>query len=245
MHTQRKTFTTWNKLNTFATNGLLDRVSLINRHFKSPLCVYNVNYPAPIFSLCELTNINLPKLHALSNLELLDTEKNKHDLIMFSPFLQWTQDVPGMLRQAYNTLNDDGFFIACFFGQDTLCELKEVCARVDLQYNQGLVQRFIPMIHAKDAAMLMQRAGFQDSTSDVDHLIQSTSSIENLISKLRDSGFSQHVTKTTTLLPRTFYYEANKHYNEKFQVSKSDLRITIDLIFVCGWKNINIVRIAC
>jgi hypothetical protein len=246
---KRLVYKTWNEFESHWVVGLADRLSLIKKVFHNPLFVYPGFLPlSELFqSQAELTHI---PFHAIKSLEVLDLPAASHDLILFSPFLQWTQDVPGMLAQAYQALAEDGFFVACFFGQDTLIEFKAVCAALDLGYTQGLQQRFLPTIHTKDAGMLMQRAGFASPTADIEHLCFSVPTVESLLGRLRDSGVNNtkgnmHQTYIpTTLLPRAFLVEANCAYAALYPHLAGGLNVTVDLIFICGWKQSNLKAVS-
>lgn len=234
---KRINFGSWRQLEPYWTDGLIERTSLIRRSFSNPILVYPDFLPA----LC-CRNFQNTSVHTISSIEVLGLSSGKHDLILFAPFLQWTQDVPGMLKQAYQALANEGFFVACFFGQDTLIEFKSICAEFDLKYMQGMQQRFLPTIHAKDAGMLIQRAGFSSPTSDVEHLCFSLESVQELISKLRGSGLTngktnQHIQHLSTRsLPKHFSQEIQSSYIKQHPHSVSGINVSVDLIFMCGWK---------
>lgn len=238
---KRTNFTSWQELEQHWFDGLAERVSLIRYPFSNPIFVHPEFLPFPIPQ-----GLDKAVIHRMLSLETLDLPRDNYDLILFSPFLQWTQDVPGMLKQAYDTLKENGFFVGCFFGQDTLIEFKSVCAEFDLKHTEGLQQRFLPMIHTKDAGMLMQRAGFSGPTADIEHLSFSMRSAENLVKRLRESSVNNakknmhqlHI--PTTMLPRTFLAEANYAYAEQYPHPSGGINVTIDLIFMCGWKQTNL-----
>lgn len=234
---KRIDFHSWQQLEQHWVDGLVERVSLIRRVFSNSVFVHPEFLPLPsseFTSQCSLI--------AITSLETLNLPTGVHDLILFSPFIQWTQDVPGILKQAYLALAEDGFFVACFFGQDTLIEFKSVCAELDLKYTQGLQQRFLPTIHAKDAGMLMQRAGFASPTSDIEHLSFSVPSVDNLVRSLRGSGVNNAKANvhqpyiSTTMLPRSFLVDANSAYAVQHPHPLGGISVTVDLIFMCGWK---------
>ncbi len=234
---RRINFSSWKQLEQHWTDGLAERVSLIKRPFSNPIFVHPEFLPLP-----QSDFISQGSTHGVTSLETLNLPADTHDLILFSPFLQWTQDVPGMLKQAYGALAEDGFFVTCLFGQDTLIEFKSICAELDLKHTQGLQQRFLPTIHAKDAGMLMQRAGFASPTSDIEHLSLSVTSVENLVERLRDSGVNNAKENVhqpyipTTLLSRAFLVEANSAYAAQYPHTSGGMNVTIDLIFMCVWK---------
>ena len=234
---KRINFDSWQELEQHWFDGLAERISLITSPFSNSIFVHPQFLPLPESKLNSQSST-----HLITSLETLNLPTDTHDLILFSPFLQWTQDVPGMLKQAYHSLKEDGFFVACFFGQDTLIEFKSVCAELDLKHTEGLQQRFLPTIHALDAGMLMQRAGFSSPTSDIEHISFSVTSVENLVERLRDSGVNNakknlhQLYILTTMLPRAFLAEANYAYAEQYPHPSGGINVTIDLIFVCGWK---------
>lgn len=237
-------FSSWKLLEPHWSDGLAERVSLIKHPFSNAIFVHPEFLPFPESSIATLSST-----HSITSLEALNLPAAKHDLVLFSPFLQWTQDVPGMLLQARRALKEGGFFVGCFFGQDTLIEFKSVCAELDLKYTQGLHQRFLPTIHAKDAGMLMQRAGFASPTSDIEHLCFSVPSVECLVSNLRDSTLTNakrnsHIPYIpTTRLPRNFMVEANQSYTRQYPHSSGGINVTVDLIFMCGWKQADLKTI--
>ncbi len=256
MNPNRLTFNTWNTFIPHWVDGLAERASLIRRSFHAPILVHPTFLPIPPSErLSILLNEPLQSsppshkpipVHSLHDLETLSlharnissppsTNIMQHDLILLSPFLQWTRDVPGMLVQIYQSLAEGGFFVGCFFGQDTLCEFKHVCADLDIHHHGGLCQRFLPMIHAKDAGALLQRAGFSCPTADIEHLTYHIPHVIDLIHALRNSGFNQTLITTHPSLPRTFLTDANKIYQSRYANTRG-LPVSIDLIFICGWK---------
>jgi len=244
----RATYASWKNLSTYWVDGLAERVSLIKQPFVRPILVHPefLPFPEQVTNYPDLTSV---QLHRTSNIEVLGLPAGAHDLILFSPFLQWTHDVPGMLAQAHHALPEGGFFVACFFGQDTLCEFKSVAAALDLEHTKGLQQRFLPTIHTKDAGMLMQRAGFESPTADIEHLVFSASSVEVLVDCLRDSALTNSKNNTpishiqNRALPRTFLAEANRIYSAQYPHKTAGITITVDLIFMCGWKNSSLMRV--
>ena len=230
---QRLTYQAWKELEPYWLDGLVERISIVTRPFASPILVHPSFLPLPD----PLLSLDI-QLHGINSLETLNIPTNMHDLILLSPFLQWTHDVPGVLAQAHHALAEGGFFVGCFFGQDTLVEFKSVCATLDFEQNQGLQQRFLPTIHTKDAGMLMQRAGFASPTADIEHLNFSVPSVAVLVEKLRNSGVNHIFTKRDkiAMLPRSFCAKANDLYQTNYPHSAGGLDVTIELIYICGWK---------
>ena len=240
----RINFNSWKQLEPHWVDGLAERVSLIKRPFSNPIFVHPEFLPLP-----QSEFISRSSLHAIASLETLNLPADTHDLILFSPFIQWTQDVPGILKQACLALPENGFFVGCFFGQDTLIEFKSVCAEIDLKHTQGLQQRFLPTIHAKDAGMLMQRAGFASPTADIEHFSFSVPSVYNLVKSLRDSCMNNAKAKLhqphipTTMLPFSFFTDANSAYAVQYPHPSGGISVTVDLIFMCGWKEPDLMAV--
>ncbi|MDP5012520.1 MAG: hypothetical protein NWQ29_02305, partial [Alphaproteobacteria bacterium] len=87
-------------------------------------------------------------------------------------------------------------------------------------------------------------------TSDIEHFCFSVPSVEYLVSNLRDSTLTNtkknsHIPYLpTTRLPRNFMIEANQSYVRQYPHSSGGINVTIDLIFMCGWKQADLKAIA-
>src|SRR5690606_20806309 len=81
--------------------------------------------------------------------ELLPFCEKSFDLIVSNCNLHFLNDLPGFLLQIRKLLKEKGFFIATFFGGETLKNLREVFYQSELECYGGVSPRIIPFIDVK------------------------------------------------------------------------------------------------
>ena len=107
------------------------------------------------------------------------------DLVLSAMALHWVNDLPGTLVQINRILKPDGLFLAAMLGGGTLWQLRQALAAAESEIEGGLSPRVSPFADLRDAAGLLQRAGFalpvaDSETIDVEY--------DNALSLMRDLG---------------------------------------------------------
>src|SRR5690606_19429794 len=74
--------------------------------------------------------------------------------------LHWVNDLPGTLRQVQQVLRPDGLFLAAMLGGEALRELRQALLQAESELEGGASPRVSPFAELRDAAALLQRAGF-------------------------------------------------------------------------------------
>ncbi|MBM3519920.1 MAG: SAM-dependent methyltransferase [Alphaproteobacteria bacterium] len=78
-----------------------------------------------------------------------------HDAILDILDLHCVNDVPGRLAQVRRALRPDGLYLACFFGGETLTELRQAWIEAELEVAGQVSPRVAPMIDVRVAGALM------------------------------------------------------------------------------------------
>ena len=107
------------------------------------------------------------------------------DLVLSAMGLHWVNDLPGTLIQIGRILKPDGLFLGAMLGGGTLWQLRQALAAAESEIEGGLSPRVSPFADLRDAAGLLQRAGFalpvaDGETIDVEY--------ENALALMRDLG---------------------------------------------------------
>ena len=92
--------------------------------------------------------------------EFLPFKAECFDAILSNLALHWANDLPGALAQIRHSLKPDGLFLASLFGSGTLDELRTCLMEAELAELGGASPRVSPFADLRDAAGLLQRAGF-------------------------------------------------------------------------------------
>ncbi len=168
--------------------------------------------------------------------ELINLGEQRFDLIISFFTLQYSNDLLGSLIQYHNFLNPGGIFAGVILGGNTLGELRIALSNTDMQMKGGLSPRVIPMIDLKDAARLLQKAGFTMPISDVETIKAEYQNLGKLHEDLKGMGQGNCLLKRNNLYPGREFFKAAE--NEFFKLSGGDkmLTTTFDVVTFLGRK---------
>jgi NADH dehydrogenase [ubiquinone] 1 alpha subcomplex assembly factor 5 len=102
--------------------------------------------------------------------ELLPFGPGSFDLVLSCLNLHWVNDLPGTLAQIRYALKPDGLFLAALFGGGTLGRLRQALVEGEAAARGGASPRVPPFVELRDAAHLLQRAGFALPVADGDRI---------------------------------------------------------------------------
>ncbi len=112
------------------------------------------------------------------------------DLIVANLNLQWTNDLPGALKQLRTALKPDGLLLAAMVGGETLHELQVSSAMADFDRRGGPLPHVSPMTRMSDVGGLLQGAGFALPTVDTEEVQVGYGTAAVLMEHLQGSGDS-------------------------------------------------------
>ena len=168
--------------------------------------------------------------------ELLPFGPESLDLVLSNLALHWVNDLPGALAQIRAALKPDGLFLASMFGAGTLAELRSCLMEAELAETGGASPRVSPFAGLRDAAGLLQRAGFALPVADSDTIIVTYPDLFRLLADLRGMGETnllreriKHPTR------RAVFARAAALYQERFAEPDGRLRATFQVLFLTGW----------
>jgi SAM-dependent methyltransferase len=158
------------------------------------------------------------------------------DLVMANLSLHWVNDLPGTLAQIRYALKPDGLFLGAVFGAGTLAELQTSLLEAEVAVSGGASGRVSPFPDLRDAAGLLQRAGFALPVADLEALTVTYPDMQALLADLRAMGetnlLRQRLKRPTR---RAVLAEAGAIYRRKFGQEDDRIPATFRLIFLTGW----------
>jgi SAM-dependent methyltransferase len=120
--------------------------------------------------------------------EWLPFAPESFDLVVASLSLHWVNDLPGALVQIRRALRPDGLFLASVPGLGTLQALREALAAAETELRGGISPRVSPFPELRDAAALLQRAGFALPVADAEEMRLAYRTPLALFADLRAAG---------------------------------------------------------
>ena len=133
--------------------------------------------------------------------EFLPFAPESFDLVVASLSLHWVNDLPGALIQIRRALAPDGLFLASLPGLGTLQPLREALAAAETELRGGLSPRISPFPELRDAAGLLQRAGFALPVADQEEVPIAYRSALGLLADLRAAGEANAVLAADRRIP--------------------------------------------
>jgi SAM-dependent methyltransferase len=168
--------------------------------------------------------------------EALPFAPESFDLVLANLSLHWTNDLPGVLAQIRHALKPDGLFLGVLFGAGTLGELRAALMEAEIAETGGASARVAPFADLRDAAGLMQRAGFALPVADVETLTVTYAGLMPLLADLRAMG-EANILDARLRRPtrRAVIARAAGFYQEKFAAPDGRIPATFRLVFLTGW----------
>ena len=159
------------------------------------------------------------------------------DLIVSTLGLHWTNDVVGTLIQIRQALKPDGLFVGAFLGGQTLTELRQSLVAAESEILGGAGQRVSPFADMRDAAGLLQRAGFALPVADLDRVSVTYAHPLKLLADLRQMGETSVLAdRHPRALTRTLLARAAELYVERFGDADGRIPATFEIITLTGWS---------
>jgi NADH dehydrogenase [ubiquinone] 1 alpha subcomplex assembly factor 5 len=175
--------------------------------------------------------------HVLADDESLPFEAGSFDMVLSSMSLHWINDLPGVLSQINSVLKPDSPFIGAMLGGDTLFELRTSLQLAEQERRGGISPHVSPLADVRDVGGLLQRAGFQMLTVDVEDIVVDYPDTFALMQDLQAMGEGNAVLgremgaiRRDVLLANEAIYRA-LHGNED-----GTLPATFRIIHMIGWK---------
>jgi NADH dehydrogenase [ubiquinone] 1 alpha subcomplex assembly factor 5 len=177
-----------------------------------------------------------PALRVAADPELLPFRDASFDLAASALALHWVADLPGTLVQLRRALKPDGLFLGAMFGGATLAELRTALIEAELAEEGGASPRVSPTADLRDAAALLQRAGFAMPVADADTITVTYPDAVALMRDLRAMGETNALSaRRRTPLRRSTLARAVAGYGERFGRSDGRIPASFEILFLTGW----------
>ncbi len=158
------------------------------------------------------------------------------DLVLSAMSLHWVNDLPGALIQIGRSLKPDGLFLGAMLGGATLWQLREALAAAESEVEGGLSPRVSPFADLRDAAGLLQRAGFALPVADSETIDVEYDNALALMHELNAMGESNLVLgRRRGLGRRATLIRAAEIYAERFARPSSRIAASFEVLFLHGW----------
>ena len=158
------------------------------------------------------------------------------ELVVSAMDLHWVNDLPGTLIQIARILKPDGLFLGAMLGGSTLWQLRQALTVAESEVEDGLSARVSPFADLRDAAGLLQRAGFAMPVADSETIEVEYESGLALMRDLGAMGESNLVAdRRRGFSRRATLLRAAEIYGERFALPSGRVAATFEVLFLHGW----------
>lgn len=159
------------------------------------------------------------------------------DLIISNLNLHSVNDLPGTLIQIKYALKNDGLFMATMLGGETLHELRDIMATIEIAHYGGISPHIYPFADKPQMGDLLQRAGFSLPVVDSEIITVTYDNAFKLFQDLRNMGERNTITaRRKTPLTKSFFMDVARDYQDKFAEDDGRIIASFEVIFLLGWS---------
>ena len=141
-------------------------------------------------------------------------------------------DLPGALIHAHAALRDGGLFIAAFPGAGSLPVLRQLALAAD---GDRPAARIHPQVDIRAGTALLERAGFARQVVDSYPLKVRFSSLDRIISDLRDHGLTASLASPAPPITRTGWQRACEAF-DALREDDGKVTETFEILVLTGWR---------
>lgn len=153
------------------------------------------------------------------------------DLIINIGSLDTVNDLPGALVLIRRILIPDGLMLAAFVSAESFLSLKSMMMAAE---GNRVSAHIHPQIDVRTAGDLMARAGLTMPVADSDQLNLKYSSLQRLISDIRDVGGSNIMSGGLSSIGREVYKRIQSLFQTQAEVD-GKFAESVTLLYLCAW----------
>lgn len=170
------------------------------------------------------------------SLDALPFANGALDCVFAANELHQVNDLPGALVQIRRALRPDGLFLGALFGPETLNPLRQAFLEAEAELDAPVSPHIAPTVDIRDAAGLLQRAGFALPVADTETITVSYANPFKLLQDLRGMAETNILLERSRHpLRRTVLMRALALLQEKTVGADDHLHIPFEIIFLTGW----------
>jgi len=221
----------------WAEQELSDRLEDIKRDFIQTALIS----PAPSQDFIETLKkrsqtVELYNGIGLENNEQVPFSPQSQDLIVSLFDIHKINDLPGWLIQIRQSLKEDGVFLACYAGENTLFQLRQSLLAAEMKTMGGASPRVLPFVGKQQISGLLQRTGYALPVVDSETVTVVYQDLYQLMNDIRHMGEANAMTERHKFFtPSRMFFEAAEIYKQRFSESGGKIPATYEITFIIGW----------
>ncbi len=168
----------------------------------------------------------------LDNLQIRDT---KFDLIFSNFFCQLTSNLETLIKNIFQSLNSNGFFIATIPSANNIYQLVNSMYETDHILYGGMYQRINPSLDTNSIFKLLKLYNFDAPLINNNNFTIEYSVFKKLLNDVRFLNLSYAGSdKRKNFENKKYFFHLEEHFRKKYY--KENYHLDINYNTICAWK---------
>jgi len=165
----------------------------------------------------------------------LNLKENYYDLVYSNFFLNLTSNFEKNLKNIFESLRSNGFFITTIPNKDSMFQLLNSMYEADLFFYNGAFQRFNPTIEIDNIFTIMKNLNFDSPSIHTDTITIDYKYFDKLLEDVKKMNLSySYLDKKEKFENKKYFKELEKIYKKNYSDNNFNLEIKINV--VSAWK---------
>lgn len=156
------------------------------------------------------------------------------DMAICLGLLHMISELPKVLSEIYRIMLKPGVFICNVFGPQTLYDIRKTFIMVENDLYGVVTPRFPAMLELKDAASLLQIAGFKEVIATTEIIKLRCRDWWHLCKFLQSIGGNIMLQRTNTPVGKDFFLACADYYKNNFSSGDNSVVTSIEFILLVG-----------
>ena len=162
----------------------------------------------------------------------------KYDIIISNLYLYLTNDLELLIKNIYNSLNNNGFFVASLPSVNCFYELKKCMIEADLDIYNGAYKRFIDVFSIDIISKYLKANNFKMPVLEIDTIQLKYKNFNNLLNDIRYLGGSNLSIDRKQIFENKNYFKKVEQIYWKNYSNGDEIILQLEIIFLSSWKQI-------
>ena len=169
------------------------------------------------------------------NLDDMRIKDKKFDLIYSNFFCQLTSNFDKLIKNIFQSLNSNGFFIATIPSAENIYQLINSMYETDNILYGGMYQRVNPSLETNDIFKILKMFNFDAPLINNNNFTIEYSAFKKLLDDVRFLNLSYSgIDKRNYLENKKYFFHLEKQFKKKYYEENFNLDINYNT--VCAWK---------
>ncbi len=169
------------------------------------------------------------------DVENINFKENYYDLIYSNFFLHLTSNFERNLRNIFQSLCSNGFFITAIPNKESMFQLLNSMYEADIYFYNGAFQRFNPTIEIDNILPVMKNLDFDSPSIHTDTITIDYKFFDRLLKDVKTMNLSySYLDKKETFENKNYFKKLEKIYKKTY--SKNNFILEIKINIVSAWK---------